>query len=122
MKYFMGTVFAFFMAINTANSAELYLFYSAKSDNLKEIGITKKEVANVFDGEKEVTDELLSSTLEETMDICTRALGDAAKEPRIEMLISRLKNNLSLVVKSLADEFSVSKFKPAFFELKIGKL
>ena len=51
MKYFMGTVFAFFMAINTANSAELYLFYSAKSDNLKEIGITKKEVANVFDGE-----------------------------------------------------------------------
>lgn len=51
MKYFMGTVFAFFMAINTANSAELYLFYSAKSDNLKEIGITEKEVANVFDGE-----------------------------------------------------------------------
>lgn len=78
-------------------------------------------VANVFDGEKVVTDELLASALEETMDVCTRALGEAAKEPRVEMLVSRLKDNLSLVVKSLADELALSKFRPAFFELKIGK-
>ena len=78
-------------------------------------------VANVFDGEKVVTDELLASALEETMDVCTRALGEAAKEPRVEMLVSRLKDNLSPVVKSLADELALSKFRPAFFELKIGK-
>jgi ATP-dependent helicase/DNAse subunit B len=77
-------------------------------------------VANVFNGEKEVTDELLASTLEETMDSCTRALDDVAKEPRVEMLVARLKDNLSLVVKSLAEEFALSKFSPAFFELKIG--
>lgn len=78
-------------------------------------------IARVFDGEKVVTDELLSSTLEETMDICTRALGEVAKEPRIKMLLARLKDNLSLVVKSLANEFAVSQFRPAFFELKIGR-
>lgn len=34
-----------------AEAADLYLFYSASSDNLNEIGISKDETANVFDGE-----------------------------------------------------------------------
>ncbi len=34
-----------------ANAAEIYLFYNAASDNLGELGITKEETFNVFDGE-----------------------------------------------------------------------
>ncbi len=34
-----------------ANASELYLFYSGTSDNLDELGISKKEVAKIFDGE-----------------------------------------------------------------------
>ena len=34
-----------------AEASDLYLFYNAASDNLDEIGISKDETANVFDGE-----------------------------------------------------------------------
>ena len=78
-------------------------------------------IAKVFDGKTEVTDEILSETLDEVTEICSRSLGEVAKEPRIKMLVARLKDTLSLVTKSLAEEFSESKFSPAFFELKIGK-
>ncbi len=77
-------------------------------------------IARVFDGKTEVTDEILSSTLDEVTDICACSLGEVANEPRVKMLVSRLKNTLSLVTKSLAEEFAESKFKPTFFELKIG--
>ena len=31
-------------------AADIYLFYNASSDNLEELGITKKETAHIFDG------------------------------------------------------------------------
>lgn len=34
-----------------AKAADIYLFYNASSNNLDEIGITKKETADIFEGE-----------------------------------------------------------------------
>ena len=34
-----------------ANAADVYLFYSASSDNLDELDISKEETFNIFDGE-----------------------------------------------------------------------
>lgn len=42
---------ALFLGISSAKADDIYLFYGADSDNLDELGITKKEVAKVFDGE-----------------------------------------------------------------------
>ncbi len=46
-------LFCFLTALNfatIAKASDMYLFYSAQSEYLKEIGITKKEVAKIFDG------------------------------------------------------------------------
>lgn len=52
MKYgFLTFLTILLLAAKTNAAGELYLFYSAASDNLKELGITTKETRNVFDGE-----------------------------------------------------------------------
>ncbi len=51
MKY-AALLFSLFLgATFRTEAAELYLFYSAASDNLNELNITKEETFNVFDGE-----------------------------------------------------------------------
>ena len=77
-------------------------------------------ISKAFDGEKAVDDKLLADTLDEVVSTCTRALGEVADQPRIKMLIARIKETLSLVTKSLAEEFAESEFRPKFYELKIG--
>lgn len=46
---FLAIIFA--VTTGFAAERELYLFYSAASDNLDELGISKKETAHIFDGE-----------------------------------------------------------------------
>ena len=42
---------ALFIGLSPAKAEEIYLFYNASSDNLDELEITKKETADIFDGE-----------------------------------------------------------------------
>ncbi len=48
-------------------------------------------------------------------------LGNEAQDARVKGLLSRIENTLSLVAKSLFDEFAASEFTPELFEAKIGK-
>ena len=50
MKQVFGAFLTVFMLATNVRAAELYLFYNASSDNLDELGITKKETAHIFDG------------------------------------------------------------------------
>ena len=50
MKYGFFCFFAALSFITTASAKDVYLFYSAQSEYLKEIGITNKEAAKIFDG------------------------------------------------------------------------
>lgn len=40
-----------FLGITPVKADEIYLFYNSSSDNLDELGLNKKEVAHIFDGE-----------------------------------------------------------------------
>ena len=42
---------ALFLSLSPAKAEDIYLFYNASSDNLDELEISKKETANIFDGE-----------------------------------------------------------------------
>ncbi len=51
MKRLFLSFLAIFLITASANAADVYLFYHATSDNLDELGISKKEAVEVFDGE-----------------------------------------------------------------------
>ncbi len=77
-------------------------------------------VNRAFGSGNVLSNEELNALFNEVLSECEGSLGETAKEPRVKMLIARLKNNLSLVAESLAREFENSDFRPRFFELKIG--
>ena len=61
MKQVFWALLMTFMLSGNLHAAEIYLFYNAASDNLDELGITKKETAHIFDGTfGTVADELPS--------------------------------------------------------------
>lgn len=51
MNHKIFALFAIFLLAAPARADDLYLFYSASSDNLDELGITPQETADIFDGE-----------------------------------------------------------------------
>ncbi len=87
--------------------------------------ILEKCVSLIFSGEKAPT-ELTKSEISEIIDTVTEEIltamlgGDFVRSGRFDALISRLKRTVILLMENLIKEFSVSLFKPRFFELKIG--
>ncbi len=77
-------------------------------------------VKRAFGSGYPISNEEMTDVFNEVISECESSLGEVAKEPRVKMLVSRLKNNLSLVAESLKREFENSDFNPKFFELKIG--
>ncbi len=51
MKRLFLSILAVLMVTSQAMAADVYLFYSAASENLDELGIEKDEVFDIFDGE-----------------------------------------------------------------------
>jgi len=51
MNKVLGCLLALFLSTSASNAEDIYLFYNASSDNLDELGITKKETMHIFDGE-----------------------------------------------------------------------
>lgn len=87
--------------------------------------ILEKSVSLIFSGEKspsELTERYISDIIDTvTEEILTAMLGqDFIRSGRFDALISRLKRTVTLLIKNLVKEFSVSDFRPRFFELKIG--
>ena len=50
MKRFVWAFLCLLATTTAAKAADVYLFYSANSDNLDELGINRKETAHIFDG------------------------------------------------------------------------
>ena len=50
-RLFALLALAFIATTTHANEREIYIFYSAASDNLDELGLSKKETLHIFDGE-----------------------------------------------------------------------
>ena len=50
MKHQILSLIIGLFAASRVCAADLYLFYNASSDNLDELGISKKETAHIFDG------------------------------------------------------------------------
>ena len=51
MKHLFPTLLIVLFSVLSARAGDLYLFYNAASDNLGELGISKEETADIFDGE-----------------------------------------------------------------------
>lgn len=77
-------------------------------------------VPRAFAGKSALSEEARAEVFEEIFAMCERSLGESANDPRTKGLVSRIKDNLSIVCESLAREFESSKFRPEFSELVIG--
>ncbi len=77
-------------------------------------------VKRAFGDSESLSNEEITRAFNETLTECERSLGESVKEVRVQMLISRLRNNLSLVAQSLYKEFKSTLFRPKFYELVIG--
>ncbi len=58
---------------------------------------------------------------DETLTECEKDLGDVLNDPKTALVLRGIRNNVYLIVESLASEFEATRFTPEFFELSIGK-
>lgn len=83
--------------------------------------LRKMKDENRFDGGEPITDEeireLIASILRE---YCETVCGGSEPVPKLQRLLRQTGHLAELLLRDLRDEFTVSGFRPAFFELPIG--
>ncbi len=86
--------------------------------------IMEKMINPIYSKEKNFTeltdderDKLVKKYLDEYMN---ENIGNANLNSRIKYLFERIGDNMTLIMKHLSEELSQSKFKPVYFEEKIG--
>lgn len=72
------------------------------------------ELLNIDEWLSDLTDEILRGMLGEEEN------GEIVFTARLSVLIERLRKRTALLLRSLIEEFSNSKFRPSYFELNIG--
>ena len=78
-------------------------------------------VPKAFGEGKALNEDELKALADETFSLCESELGEVLKDPKTSLTLRGIKNNVYLIVESLANEFKATKFTPAFFELGIGQ-